>query len=333
MKCILKTREMGLVYIIIFISTIITIMNPIFLRPDNLIDLVKGNCVLAIISLGMLFAILTRGVDASVGGIVTTVTVVVGNFMLNVTGNVFIAFIIGSIVGIALGMINGLLISQLEIPPIVATLGTYSVISGTMLYITSGKLINNLPESFKMFGNTTVLKFIPDGRGHLIGIPVQILIMVLVSLITAFLLKYTLIGRGVYALGGNEVSASRTGYNPKKITIFIYCFIGFLCGIAGVTHVSIMKQIDPNAFIGYDLKSVGAVILGGASVAGGEGTVTGTLLGVLIFAIINNGLILVGISSFWQKIITGTIIVAAVSFNLIQKKHANKKLIRVDIDE
>lgn len=331
MRRFVKSKEMGILLIIIVISIIISINNITFLRPDNIIDMLKGNTVLAITALGMLLAILTGGIDVSVAAVIAAVTMVIGRFMLAFTGNVLLAFIIGCLFGTLLGAINGILIAKFKIPPIVVTLGTMSIINGTMLYYTNGVLINNIPKEFVDFGKLTLFN-IPNGQGGTIGFPVQLLFLIGAAIITWIMLRFTLIGRGIYAMGGNPTSAARIGYDLDKINIFIYTYIGFMTGLAGVVHTSIMRQVDPNAFAGYELQVVAAVVLGGANILGGAGTVSGTLFGVLLLAIMNNGLILMHIPVFWQKIIVGLVIIIAVSVDVIQRKHAEKNLTKVDIE-
>lgn len=333
MKNVLKHKEMGLVIILVAVSFIITIKNPAFLSVDNIMNILKGNVVLAIVSLGMLLVMITGGIDVSVGGIIAATTLFVGNFMVSYTGNVILSFLLGMVIGSCMGILNGLLIAFIKLPPIVETLGMYSIISGFMLYITKGAYINNIPDNFPAFGKITVLNVIPNGRGGMTGVPVQILILAAVVVLTHIIMKYTKVGRGIFAIGGNRLSAERLGFHVKKITVFVYGYMGFICGTAAMTHVSILKQIDPNAFNGYDMKVIAAVILGGVNVMGGEGSITGTLLGVALFAVINNGLTLMKVSSYWQKVILGVFMVFSICFVVIGKRRAGRHLAKVDIEE
>ena len=152
-------------------------------------------------------------------------------------------------------------------------------------------------------------------------------------LITSFILKYTLIGRGIYAVGGSESSAIRVGYNVNKIIVFIYVFSGLMTGLAAATHVSIVGQVDPNTYTGYELDVISTVVLGGASTLGGVGTVFGTVLGVVLMAIVKNGLILAKVPTYWQKVAMGLVILIAVSVDIINRKREQAKLVRVDVEE
>ncbi len=332
MKRFLKSKEFTIFFIILVISAIITINNKTFLRMDNIIDLLKANSVIGILSMGMLLAILTGGIDVSIGAVMAATSIIIGQFMVQTGANVFLVFLVSCIGGIAFGMINGILIAKLKLPAIVATLGTLSIVNGLVLYKTNGKWIDTLPSNFADFGKIVLFQ-LPNGSGGKIGFPIQIVFFIVAALLTWFILKYTLVGRGIYAVGGDKVSAERIGYKIDLIHIFIYTYIGLMVGIASFVHTSIMKQVDPNAFIGIEMQAIAAVVIGGANILGGEGSVFGTILGVILLAAMNNGLIIMHIPVFWQKIIIGLVIILAVSVNVIQNKRREKTKSKIDVDE
>jgi ribose/xylose/arabinose/galactoside ABC-type transport system permease subunit len=327
-----QNREFGILGILILVSIIIALNSSAFLTVENLFDMLKGNVVLGIMSLGMLLVLLTGGIDVSVGSMVAAVTVIVGQFLMHVSGNVFLALLVGCAAGTAMGLVNGVLIAKLRIPPIVVTLGTMSIIIGLTLYWTNGTWITGLPKNFIDFGRQTIGSFYQQGD-EMIGFPVQILFLVFAAILTWLILKYTLVGRGIYAMGGNRVSAERVGYNLDRITIFLYAYEGFIVGLAGVVHTSIMRQVDPNAFNGFEMQVIAAVVLGGASTLGGYGSVLGTILGVALFTVINNGLILMHIPTFWQKIVVGIVLIASIGFDVVQKRYWDSHTTKVDIEE
>ena len=193
---------------------------------------------------------------------------------------------------------------------------------GAILVYTKGNMITNMPEWFQKFGRITIT-----------NIPIQIFFLILTVVIMSFILKYTLTGRGIYAIGGSEASAVRVGYNPRKIKIFVYTLAGILSGIAGVINTSIVQGVNPNTFVGTELNVIAIVVIGGASTLGGTGTVLGTFLGMCLMAILNNGLVLAKIPTFWQKIVMGIIIIVAVSIDVISKKYEQNRLVRIDLDE
>jgi len=322
MSRILKKKEFGIFLVILVLSSILTMINRVFIRPDNLIDVAKGNVVPGIMALGMLPVLISGGIDLSVSSTIALSSVIAGKIMVNYGGNLFVVLLVSLGVGAAVGALNGIIIAKLKIPPIVATLGTMSIILGFVMKYTNGDWITNLPEWFKSFGVIKVA-----------GLPIQVLILVLAGAVTWFALNYTLTGRGIYAVGGSPSSALRVGYNVDRIQVFIYTFCGAMAGLAGVIHTSIVQQVDPNTFNGMELKVIISVVIGGASTMGGIGTVLGTFLGVALMAILNNGLVLAKVPTFWQKIVMGLIIVFAVSFDVINRKREKAKLERVDVEE
>ena len=331
MKLKMKIKELPLILILTVLCVIIGIVNPVFFTIENFLDILKSNLVLAIMAMGMLLVLLTGGIDVSVASIISAVTVISGISLVHISSNIFMLIIIACLSGTLMGFVNGLLIAKLKIPPIVATLGTMSIILGLVLYLTNGTWITNIPTSFISFGR--IILFPSQlAEGRTIGLPVQILFLVPVVLLTWFILNKTVIGRGIYAIGGNRESADRIGFKSERILIFVYSFEGFLIGIAAVAHTSIMRQVDPNAFLGFEMQVIAAVVLGGASVLGGYGTVLGTIIGISLFCVINNGLILLHIPVFWQKIVVGLIIISSISIDMIQKRQMEKNKTRVDVE-
>ncbi len=332
MKKIIRNKEFGIFLIVILISIVIAIMSSAFLRLDNLLDVLKGNVVLGIMALGMLPVLISGGIDLSVSSTIALSAVLIGKILVSTGSNLVVIMLAAIGAGAFIGIFNGVIIAKLKIPPIVTTLGVQSIVLGGILFYTNGDWITNLPQWFKDFGQYTVGRF-PDGNGGTIGIPIQIFFLAAAGLITWFILKYTLMGRGIFAIGGSKASALRVGYNIDRIQIFIYAFCGVMAGLAGVMHTSIVAQVDPNTFGGMELNVIVAVVIGGASTMGGTGTVLGTFLGVILMAILENGLVLAKIPTFWQKIVMGLIIVIAVSFDVVNRKREQNKLVRVDIEE
>ena len=322
MKQWVKNKEFMVLVIVLSIIAIVSFGNPkAFLTMDNFFDILKSNLILAIAAMGMLPIILTGGIDVSVGAMMGCASVISAEWMINVTDNIPLAFAVGALSGILLGSVNGFLVAIIKMPPIVATLGTMSIYNGLIFYITNGNWISNIPESFVVFGKRYLLGFIP----------IQVFFIIAMALLTWWVLKYTYLGRGVFAIGGNVVSAERIGFNVKKIQLLLYAFAGFTCGIASVVRTSIFGQVDPKTFSGFELKVIAAVVVGGASVTGGSGSVFGTLLGVALMAMLENGMILLRIPTFWQKIVIGAIILVAVSMDFIRAKKTEAKQLRVDV--
>ena len=327
-----KKKEMSILFILIITMIIITIGNTVFIRPDNIMDILTSNIVMGISALGMLLIIITGGIDVSVGAVITAVTVVIGEFSTKVGGNLFILVLIACASGAVLGLMNGLLVARLKLPAIVATLGTMSIINGLVLLVTNGKYIRNLPDYISGLGQQYLFKMdLPDGGFW--GVPAIWLFWAGAIILTWFILRHTVIGRGIYAVGGNEESAQRVGYRPKRVLTFAYTYGGIMAGLAAVVHTGIMRQVDPLAFKGFEMQVIAAVVVGGANILGGEGTVLGTTIGVLFMAVINNGMVLMHIPTFYQKIAIGLVILIAISIDVVQQTMKERRMVKVDIKE
>lgn len=321
---LLKSKEGGILTILIVLFIVLSALSPVFLTIENMIDIVQTNVVLGILAIGMTLVIIIGGIDVSVGAMTAAITVLIGKFMVSGIDFLPLIFLLAIVGGVVLGAVNGLIITKIKVHSIVVTLGTLSIYTGLTMYVTGGVWINKLPQSFIDFGRIRVF----DG---VFSIPIQIFFLVVVAAFTGYLLKHLRIGRSIYALGGNPLSAERAGIRLDRVQMFVYSYMGLLAGIAAVVHTSIYRQVDPNAFKGFELKVIAAVVLGGANILGGSGRVTGTLLGVALLALIGNGLTLAHVPSFWHNVIIGLFIVTAVSYDVIQHKRAEKKLIKIDV--
>ena len=321
MNNFIKSKEGIILLLIIVISVIITIKNPDFLTFENLLTLFKINSVIGTMAIGMTLAILTGGIDVSVSGCIAVTAILVGHLSkLFPNSNIIILIAMGFLIGSLIGSFNGFLISVFDFPPIVVTLGVLSVLNGLLMYFSKGNWVNDLPNYYVEFGNLKVL-----------GIPVQILLFLIVAVSIHLFLKYTVIGRGIYAIGGDENSAKRIGFNVKQIKFIIYALLGGIVGISAVIHTSIVKQVDPTAYSGIELTVIAVVVLGGVNINGGYGKILGTVLGLVLMSIINNGMIIMHIPVFWQKIVTALIILFAVSIDILQRKIKDKNTYKIDV--
>ncbi len=332
LKRLMGQKEISVGAMLLGVMLISWLFNPTFLSFENLMDVLKSNAVLGTCAMGMLLIIITGGIDVSIGSQLALVTVLTGQIM-NRTGfdNLLLIYLLGIAIGGAVGLLNGLMVARLKLPAIIATLGMASVIDGFLRYYTNGTWINQLPQKIIDFGLVKFFSF-RNPNGSEIGVPVQFLLFLVAMLVTWFLIKRTMLGRSVMAMGSSPVSAQRAGLNNKRLTVFAYAFSGIMAGFAAITYTSIMKSVDPNAFLGYEMNVIGAVVLGGALLTGGSGSVTGTFLGVMLFAFISNGLTLARISTYWQSIVVGTIILIAVSLDMVKLRREERRQTKVDID-
>lgn len=305
-------QKYGTLIILLAMCLVLTFLSPVFLTTQNLINVIRQISINGILAIGMTIVILTGGIDLSVGSQVALTGAIVAGLQAQGYG-VFLAIIIGLLLGLLLGFINGFIITKGDIPPFIATLGMLTAARGLTLIFTGGRPIYQLNESFNFIG-----------AGYLGPIPVPVIILAIIILAFYFILKYTVFGREVYAVGGNSEAAVYSGINKNKRLVQVYTIMGLLSALTGIILTSRLGSADPTAGTGFELDAIAAVVIGGTSMVGGEGTVTGTIIGALIIGVINNGLNLLNVSSYYQQFIKGVIIVVAVlADNYARKKQQN----------
>ncbi len=282
--------------------------SPYFATGSNLINIVLQAAINATLACGMTFVILTGGIDLSVGSIVAFAGILLGTMLKS--GMPLAVALIGCVLaGGVCGLVNGLLVTRLNLPPFISTLGMMSIARGAALYIADGRAISGFSGKLNFIGSGTVL-----------GIPVMILIMAVTFLIGIFILKYTRAGRYIYAIGGNVEATRLSGINTGRYTMLVYILCGLTSGLAAVLLTARLDSAQPVAGEGYELDAIAATVIGGTSLSGGEGRLSGTIIGALIIAVLNNGLNLLNVSSYIQQIVIGLVIVLAVSFDRIRSK-------------
>ncbi|MGL4590111.1 MAG: ABC transporter permease [Mycoplasmatales bacterium] len=297
----------ALVVLVIFFS----IMNSNFLTTGNVVNLLRQISVNGLISIGMTFVIITGGIDLSVGSVLGLMSSVMA--LLLVGGMPFtIVLPIVLVIGALFGMINGLLISKVKLQPFIVTLATMTIFRGVTYVLTNGKPISNLTTS-------NFFEFI--GRGDIAGIPVPVIIFAAAFIGAYIILNKTVYGRNIYAIGGNETAAILSGLNANRIKTSVYVIAGFLSTLAGIILISRLNSAQPNLGVGYELDAIAAVVIGGTSLSGGRGKISGTLIGILIIGVISNGLNIMGVNAFYQEIIKGLIILGAVLLDRFNKEN------------
>ncbi|MFV0135894.1 substrate-binding domain-containing protein [Streptomyces sp. HMX87] len=279
-----------------------------FLTADNLLNVGVQAAVTAILAFGVTFVIVSAGIDLSVGSVAALSATVLGWSATEAGIPVPIAVLLAVATGIACGLVNGFLVSYGKLPPFIATLAMLSVARGLSLVVSQGSPIA-FPESVSHLGDTL--------GGWL---PVPVLVMVVMGLVTAFVLGRTYIGRSMYAIGGNEEAARLSGLRVKRQKLAIYAFSGLFAAAAGVVLAARLSSAQPQAAQGYELDAIAAVVIGGASLAGGTGRASGTLVGALILAVLRNGLNLLSVSAFWQQVVIGVVIALAVLLDTVRRR-------------
>lgn len=301
-------NQLGMLLVLIILFIVLSIIAPNFLEPVNMLNVLKQVSIIAIIAAGMTLVILTGGIDLSVGSILA-LSGVVSVMMVESGVNAFAAMFLGIVVGYLVGLINGFFTAKTKLPPFIVTLGSMTFLRGIAYVICGGTPIVLTSSTFKFFGSSEIM-----------GIPTPVYIMIAVYAIMFLALKYTMFGRHVYAIGGNEEAARLTGIKVERNLIQVYGISGLLSGLAGVVLAGRLYSGQPNAGIAIELDAIAAVILGGTSFTGGVGRIQMTIIGVLIMGFIGNGLTLLDVGYYWQQIVKGVVIVLAVLLDRLQMR-------------
>lgn len=302
-------RRYGIGLVVISLILILTITSPTFRTIGNTISILLQVSLNGLLALGMVFVITAGGIDLSIGSMLALASVIIG-VVLNLTGNILLACVAAVAATTFFGYLNGILVAKLDMIPFVVTLATMLVIRG-VAYIISGGYAQSL-------GNT---QFRLIGGGKLFGIiPYPIIVLIITAILAYILLHWTKFGRYIYAIGGNIDAATEAGINVSRIRTFSFIISGFCAGIAGIILTSRISAAQPNVGVGYELDAIAACVIGGTSFVGGIGTIPGTFMGIIILGLTYNGMNLIGISSFWQTITKGLLILGAVMLDTFMNK-------------
>jgi erythritol transport system permease protein len=310
---------------LILVFAFFAVMAPNFLSTANAVIISKHVALNAFLAIGMTFVIITGGIDLSVGSIVGLCAMVAGWLVLNGvdTGLGYTIWfntweIVGLVmlVGVGVGWINGILITRLNVAPFIATLGTLYIARGAALLSSDGRTFPNLSGTEEM--GTASFPFI--GTGSVLGLPVMVWMLIAVALLAHYLSRRTPVGRHIYAVGGNERGAALSGVKVNRIKMFVYMFSGFCAALVGIIIASQLQAAHPATGETFELNAIAAAVLGGTSMSGGRGRITGTIVGAFVIGILSDGLIMMGVSSFWQTVIKGIVIIVAVVIDQAQSR-------------
>ncbi|EQA00723.1 ABC transporter permease [Glaesserella parasuis] len=316
----------GLILLVIFFS----VTNDYFFTSNNIMTVGLQTSTIALIGIGATCVILTGGIDLSTGSVVA-LSGVAAAMIVNAGVPVPIGMVLGILVGGACGLTNGILVTQMKLPPFIATLGMMMVARGLALYVTNAAPVSGMPESFAVLGNGALFKIVEEGSNGLpkvvfTGIPYPVIIMIFITVLFTFALTKLKVGRYIYAIGSNEEAARLSGIKTNIVKIYAYVASGLLSGLTGVILASRLVTAQPNGGVTYELDAIASAVVGGTSLMGGVGTIPGTLIGSFIIGVLRNGLNMNGVSSFVQMIVIGLVIIVAVSLDqLRQSKKLGKK--------
>lgn len=301
--------------LLVAICIVVALVNPDFLQPSTLVDIGRASVVMGLFALGVFIILAAGGIDVSFTAIAAfamySLTVVVLNHF---PGMPMIVILLMSIIsGMVLGIVNGLLVHHLKVPSLIVTIGTQYLFRGILLSFIGTVWIMSLPPQMSAFGRMPLLQF-ESANGALVTLPMYFLVLPAAALVTWWVLNRTLMGRAIFAVGGNANIAGRLGYNLRTVHIFLFGYAGALAGLAGIIHACANRQANPFDLVGTEINVIAAVVLGGARITGGTGTVLGTILGVLLIVVVNSVLVMVGIPSTWQRLVVGIFILFAAAF-------------------
>ncbi|MDD7583205.1 MULTISPECIES: ABC transporter permease [unclassified Corynebacterium] len=295
---------------LIVLCVALFIATPHFLTVNNLVNIGIQAATVAILAFGMTFVIITAGIDLSVGSVAALGAMVSASFFVNTGLPGWVTLILGLLTGLLAGVICGMATAWGKIPSFIATLAMMSIARGATLVISQGSPMPTA-DAVNWMGSTVA------------GVPIPIVMMVIAGLVCWFILERTVLGRSMYAIGGNLEAARLSGLPVRQIQVAVFGLSGLFAALSGLVMAGRLTSAQPQAGVGYELDAIAAVVIGGASLAGGAGKATGTLVGALLLAVIRNGLNLLNVSSFWQQIVIGLVIALAVGFDVIRNKTAN----------
>lgn len=310
-------KEIGPLVALVLLILIFSLISPYFFKLNNLLNIVRQISLIGIISIGMVTVIVSGEFDLSVGSVYGLSAIITGLSMTNGVP-IWLAIIFGLGAGIVIGVINGLIVTYGNIPSFIVTLGTLNIARAIALLMSKGYIVNLSDKTVRGSG---IAKFFFMGQGRLFGVLPTVVVFFIIICIAGYLVfNKSLIGFHMKAVGGNQEAARASGINVRKIKIISFCITGFLGAFSGILDLSFMGTVQGTVGTGLELSVIAAVIIGGTTLIGGSGTILGAIIGILIIGILKNGLVLIGISPFWQMLLIGVVIIGAVGIDTWTRK-------------
>jgi len=307
-------KKYGIYLVLALLIVVFSFSSDTFLSAQNLMNVLRQVSMMGIVAVGISFVLIAGGIDLSVGSQISLVNILGAWLMVNAGVQPIAAVAILLVSATLVGLLNGLLTIRMNIHPLMVTLATMTILAGLSKMISGGLSIYGFPSSFSVIG-----------QGYVGAVPVPVIIFVVVSFIGSFILNKTVFGRYVYAIGGNEEASRLSGIPTNRVKLMIFSICGFFTGIAGIVMLSRMNSGQPNAGAGFEFDVLTAVVLGGVSIMGGEGKISGVIAGVLIIGILSNGLILLNVGDYYQSMIKGVVLLGAIGLDGLQRRNKKKK--------
>ncbi len=331
MQALMRHNEAVLFLILILLVLVIGRVNPRFIQAENLFDILRSASFIGILSIGFLFVLISGGIDISFTATATVAQYIMAIILLRYMNMpIIFVILIPLLVGIVLGSVNALLIHLLKAPSIIITIATLNAYYGSIQFISGGRWIYDFPQWFSVFPRILILQFeTVDSIRY--GLSIFTLIWIAIAICAHMILRYSTLGRKLFAVGGNIEAAKRAGINIGLIRLFAYSFLGGIAGLGALMHALITQTVAPNAILGQEFDVVTATILGGASIIGGKGSIPGTVLGCLLVAVVKNGLTLMKVPSFWHQVFIGGILLISVIATATQNRLTARAIGGIDI--
>ena len=325
LKRLTKKTEFYIALILVVFCLIVQVRSGQFFTPNNIVDLLRSMIIPTMFCIGEMMVLISGGVDCSFPAVASLAMYFVCTKLDGAFASPIPYFIVAMLLGLVMGAVNGYIVAKFKFPAMIVTLGTSSVFIGIMQGIL-GSSEYPLTDALYKLGQTKILTGVNVETGFQSDLPIHFAFAVVLVIIGWFILNKTMLGRGIYAVGGDEVAASRAGFNVFGTRMFIFCFSGVAAGFIGVTRASMMLSVNPNNMIGMEMDVIAACVLGGVSLVGGKGSVAGAVLGTALMTVVSNSLILLGVPTVWSRVFTGLIIIIGTAVSATQEKRRKNSL-------
>lgn len=329
----LRSSEFYVALVIAVLALVIQVRSGQFFTGNNLVDLANAMVVPGLFAIGAHLVLISGGIDVSFPALASLAVYAVTSTLVDAgwQGMILIPFILVILLGALLGAFNGLFTSRLTVPSLIITLGTANVFSGVMQGALSSVQITTLPDSMEAFGQASLFTATNNSTGLSSSMPTSFLILVGVAVAVWVMMRYTMFGRGIYAIGGDESSAHRAGIKVRTTKFFVYVIVGVIAAIAGLIRTCMMGQMHPTNLLGMEMLVIAAVVLGGTAITGGRGSLLGVMLGTLLIVMVQNSMILIGVPTYWQRFALGALIIIGTGISAVQfqRRRSQQRLVTV----
>lgn len=329
-KKLSRRNEPYIFLVLLVLCVLIEVRSGQFFTPNNIVDKLSALVVPGIFAVGAFMVIVSGGMDVSFPALASLSAYATTKMLLdaNYTGGIWLPILISLAIGAVLGAFNGIFVGYFGLPALIVTLGSSSVFKGFMQGTLASRQLAVIPEGMAAFGRSAIFVATNPESGLTSRMPMAFLVFVAVVAVAWFILNRTMFGRGIYAIGGNEVSAHRAGFSVRKTKFWMYVFVGMIASLAGLMRTCMMTQMHPTNMLGMEMNIIAGVVLGGTAISGGAGTLTGCMLGTLLIVIVENSMILLGIPTVWKSVFVGALIIIGTGVSALQVARANRAAAR-----